>query len=294
MTTVADRAAARIARQAAAETLTGGGRVLRAAASAAGPGFDLAVEVALPLTDAVDTRTRTVQEHVRARTEHLTGRQVAPPRVRVTRLVPVPHPPGTRTADAADAAEVADRAPRTWSQRRLPAACLALAVTAASALLLWHALAPHPPAGPALRPSWRALVTALQAPGARTAGAVGSAVLGGWLLALALTPGHRRLLTLRTRGPVRAVLGRAGASRLVRAALAGVPALRVRSVRCTARGIHVRAERAFGDPDAVAQAATREITRAVEGMALGRTPRIRLDLAGAAPGRRRGGDGDAS
>ncbi|MEU8777098.1 DUF6286 domain-containing protein [Streptomyces sp. NPDC048606] len=372
MTTVADRVAAKIARQAAAESLTGGdGRVLRGTAhgAATGPastrnrGFEVAVDLALPLTEAVDARAGRVQEHVRARTEHLTGRQVGVPLVRVKRLAPAqaapvgpvgpvgpgapavpvgpavplgrgapaggralavpvglpvpagppdPSAPACPPVPACPPAPAGRRAPRAWSRRGVSAGCLAVAVTAASGLLLGRVLAPRLPVDPAAWFPYEALLGHLRDPGLRGAAAAGCALLGLWLVALALTPGRRRMLTLDTVPTVRAVLGRADAARLVRAALAGQPALRVCSVRCTARTVRVRAELAFGggggaaatpdadadaDAEAVREAAYRAVVGAVAAMAPVRSPRVTLALRAASGGGpaapRRDGGSDA-
>ncbi|MFD4245710.1 DUF6286 domain-containing protein [Streptomyces sp. NPDC058525] len=273
VTTVADRVAVKIARQAATEALTDGGRVLRGTASQAGPGFDIAVEVALPLSPDVGSQAVSIQEHVGIRSAHLTGRKVAAPLIRVRQLTAAAPGPGPQPPAVAG-----EQAPRTWSQRRLSAGCLAVTITASSCLLLWNALAPHLLVEAGSLSPYEALVRFARRHSRIGGWAGATAALGMWLVILALTPGHRRLLTLRTPAPVRAGLSRSGAAHLVGAALADVPGLRVRSVRCTARTVHVRSELTFGEAEPARETATLAISHAIEAMALRRNPRIRLDL----------------
>ncbi|MFE3559224.1 DUF6286 domain-containing protein [Streptomyces sp. NPDC059193] len=272
MTTVADRVAAKIARQAATEVIAPGeGLVLRSTASQASKAVDTAVDVRLPLTGTVDSQALRLQDHVEARVRHLTGLAATPPTIRVRQLAAV----APRTMSGA--AAVSDSSVRrTWSERRLTTAVLAAALTVVSYLLLWHAVelrgTPSPP--------WQPPDAALSAAGQRGMWCVAAAaaVMGGWMVLLALTPGHHRLLTLRCGPAARAVMSRMCAARLVQAALADVPGLRVRTVRFAPRRVSVRAELAFGEPEGTRQAAIVAISGAIDGLALSRTPRVKLTL----------------
>lgn len=265
-TTVADRVLVKIARQAAAEAATPvGGRVLRTAASRSGRVVRASVDLALPLSEPTPHGLRHLQEHVAARTRRLTGLAPTTPRIRVRRLTAG----RTGTAAASCGGPVDTRARRTWSQRRPATACLAVALVLLACLVLWKAVHPHPlPAAPAL--GWRPGPQALR---------LGAGLVGVSLVCAALTPGRRRLVDLRGTPDVRAQITRAGAARMVRAALAGLPGLRVRTVRFTRCRVTVRADLAFGSPADVEAAARAVVADTVEGMAPARSPRVRLVLA---------------
>ncbi|MER5737660.1 DUF6286 domain-containing protein [Streptomyces sp. NPDC002262] len=296
VTTVADRATARIARQAAVEAAApAGGHVLGSAAHTRGRGVEVTVEVGLPLSAPADTGWMVhLHEHLTRRTRQLTGLAVGPAHLRVRKLDPLVPEPRPGTAERASPAP----AGRPWSSRRAAATGAASAVAVLSALTLWTVLHEHlpgiaaPPWGPAR--SWTTV------PGGRSLlrpAAWAAAAAGGWLILLALTPGHRRLLPLRCPGPARAVVSRRHAARLVRAAVTEVPGLRVHAVRLTSREVTVRAEAAHGARRDLRDTATETVERALRSMALGRAPEVRLVLRPArvphtAPARRPAREGE--
>ncbi|MYT20781.1 hypothetical protein GTW69_10840, partial [Streptomyces sp. SID7760] len=85
VTTVSDRVAAKIARQAADEAaIRGGGHVLRSTANRTGRSVEMIVEVDLPLgTPGDPARMAHFHGHVTERTRYLTGLEIAPVYVRV-------------------------------------------------------------------------------------------------------------------------------------------------------------------------------------------------------------------
>ncbi|MFE6225935.1 MULTISPECIES: DUF6286 domain-containing protein [unclassified Streptomyces] len=293
VTTVADRVTAKIARQAAAEAAApAGGHVLRSAAATRGRRAEVTVEVDLPLSAPADTGWMAhLHEHLTERTRQLTGLAVDTAHLRVRRLSPAipsptPHPdrnpePSPSLDPPPDSAERRPPVPvgRPWSSRRAAATGAASAVAVVSALTVWTALHAHLPGIAA--PPWEGAGQWPAVPGGRTLrrpAAWAAVIAGGWLILLALTPGHRRLLPLRCPGPAQAVVSRRHAARLIRAAVAEVPGVRVRAVRCTLRRVTVRAEAAYGAPHDLRDAATGTIERAVRNLALGRTPTVRLVL----------------
>ncbi|GGY54302.1 hypothetical protein GCM10010363_39310 [Streptomyces omiyaensis] len=302
VTTVTDRVTARIARQAAAEaTAPLGGRAVRGAASRTGRSVEVTVEVELPLRAPADVGGMTrLRGHVADRTRYLTGQTVASADVRIRALgIAPPHPqppPG-------DAPAVPEAVRRPWSRRRRAVVLPALVLTALSGLLLWSALSSRLPGATA--PA-RAQVEQAEQDGRRERvlrdvgglsvvrhGAVPAAALaGGWLILLALTPGDRRALALGCAPPVRARTTRASAARLVRGALGSVPGLRVHGVRFTRRRVTVRAEAAFGSPEALRRTATDVVGATVASLPLGRRPTVRLVLR-ETPNRRAGRETDA-
>ncbi|MFE2595772.1 DUF6286 domain-containing protein [Streptomyces sp. NPDC059396] len=109
-------------------------------------------------------------------------------------------------------------------------------------------------------------------------GAAVSAVLGLWLIVLALTPGLRRQLPLRVpadgRGRMRAVLDRKGAALLLRDAAMRVPGVGAARVRVRRRHVRVRADVRFGDTAEVKNELTAAVRRGEhDQLALARSPR---------------------
>ncbi|MFF2776050.1 DUF6286 domain-containing protein [Streptomyces sp. NPDC058052] len=286
-----DRAAGRIARQAAAEaTAPLGGRVLGGSASRVGRSVEVTVEVDLPLSAPVDVgRMVRVRSHVVDRTRHLTGESVAPAHIRIRALgIDRPHPPTPpRPMEPAPAG-----VGRPWSRRRLATACLALASTVLCGLLVWTALSSYVPGTAA--PVWPRVESLVRGAGSSAVvrhGAVPVAAwAGGWLVLLAVTPGDRRALALGGASPARARTTRKNAARLVRGSLVDVPGLRVRSVRFTPRRVTVRGVSAFGSPEDVRSTALGAVAAAVASLPLRRTPAVRLVLREARS--RRGGNAD--
>ncbi|MFK0237791.1 DUF6286 domain-containing protein [Streptomyces vinaceus] len=282
VTTVSDRVAAKIARQAADEVaIPGGGHVLRSTAHRTGGSVEMIVEVDLPASTLGNPgRMAHFHAHVTERTRSLTGLVIAPVYVRVRKVTPEPG----RTCPAVTA-PAESTARRPWSRRRAPAAGLGAFAAALSVLLMWTLCRPYVPGIPP--PPWNHVAEAAHVVErwsvVRPAAALAVAVAGGWLLCLAVTPGHRGALALGCPQPipVRARTTRTHAARLVRAAVADVPGLRVRRVRFRARKITVRAHVAFGDPQELREAANEMVSRTIGSMGLARTPTVRLVLAGA-------------
>ncbi|MFB7778659.1 DUF6286 domain-containing protein [Streptomyces bauhiniae] len=275
-TTVSDRAVRRIAGHAVTEALPG--RAARATGSSAtvrGGRAEVAVDVALPYPAPLTPTVRRVQDHVTARTAELTGLDVRTARVGVTTLTPdrmtepdptpdpdrltdptlTPEP--TLTPDPTAVPESAKAAPRTrvprrwWAQRRLPLGVLTLLATLTCGALatdlilvttghrpaaLWrtgalHWLSAHGPGEPPV-----------------TAAALGCALLGVWLIVLAVTPGRRGLLTAHSPAPAtRVAVDRGAVAALLRDTVAGTEGVDTVAVRVRRRRATVRAALAFGD-----------------------------------------------
>ncbi|MFE9406241.1 DUF6286 domain-containing protein [Streptomyces sp. NPDC006530] len=149
-----------------------------------------------------------------------------------------------QSASAADYAAVpvlADgaggRAGRFWSARRVPSALVALLILAAAGLLLYDVASVRAHRS-AMR--WRSGLADWLAEHpvddvAVLAGAGAVAVLGVWLIVLAVTPGLRSILPMRRRSPaVRAGLDRDAAALVLRdraMEVAGIQSARVRMGR---------------------------------------------------------------
>lgn len=195
VTVVADRVAAKVARQACSEvTVPIGGHVLRSTASGTARSVEVTVEVDLPLPAPGNTgHVAHLRHHLIARTEYLTGLSVAPACIRVRKLTSVPTRP---QAQADEPSPFTAR--RSWSPRRPAAAGLAVAVGALSVLLLWAVLQRHVPGMAA--PPFKRVKELTQLSGHRSlvrpVAALTAAAAGAWLILLALTPGRRRVLAL--------------------------------------------------------------------------------------------------
>ncbi|GGY38484.1 DUF6286 domain-containing protein [Streptomyces omiyaensis] len=275
VTTVADRVTAKIARQAAAEaTAKTGGHVLRSAATTRGRHVEVTVEVDLPPSAPADTgRMVHLRDHLTDRTRHLTGLAVTPARLRVRRL----HPLAARPLPEAE--QQPATVGRLWSPRRAAATGTALAVGVLAALTLWSVLHQHLPGIAA--PPWEQVRQWASLSGCRSLArpaALAAAAAGAWLVLLAATPGHRRLLPLGCPRSARAVISRTHAARLIRAAVTEVPGLRVHSVHFTPRKVTVRAEAAYGTPHDVRGTTNTTIERTLRSMVLRHPPQVRLLL----------------
>ncbi|MDI9887934.1 DUF6286 domain-containing protein [Streptomyces sp. HNM0645] len=145
---------------------------------------------------------------------------------------------------------------RFWSRRRIPAALLALAVTAGAGLLLFDVVSVR-----AERPGMRWRRSLADELASRPvddtwvlAGAGAAVVVGAWLVALAVTPGLRHLLPMRRRAgdeDVRAGLDRDAAELVLRdraMEVSGVQSVRVRVRRSR---VGVRAVSHFRELDEV-------------------------------------------
>ncbi|GAA4681448.1 DUF6286 domain-containing protein [Streptomyces buecherae] len=174
---------------------------------------------------------------------------------------------------------------RAWSARRGPAAVLALLGSAACGMLLYDQVAMgygHPAA------PWRTHTKDWLADTPGTSGwVIGAAailaVLGVYLMVIALTPGGRRRLPMAPPAPsVRAVLDRASAATLLREAALRTPGVTAARVRVRGRRrARVRATVAYGDVTAVRAALHEELLAATDRLGLAHPPRIRLRLTAA-------------
>ncbi|WP_338692653.1 DUF6286 domain-containing protein [Streptomyces sp. Q6] len=258
-------------------------REVSASATVVGRRAVVGVRVTLPFPAQLSAATRSVQEHVTARTRALTGLDVPSARVVVAGLAAHGTPPSPTDADADADVGPAGRPPRRWWSQRRRAAGLLLASAAAAAIvctvdvLRVHA-AGEPPA------EWRPAAVRWLAghgpgdPAVTLAGAV-AALIGVWLLILALTPGRRRRLTLRTAGDGWcAAIDRSAVAALIRDVVADVPGTQDVKARCGRRTVTVRGEVAFGDCASARYQALRAATGLLAACDLRRPPRLRLAL----------------
>ncbi|MFJ3205641.1 DUF6286 domain-containing protein [Streptomyces sp. NPDC086989] len=166
---------------------------------------------------------------------------------------------------------------RPWSARRIPAALTALIIGAAAGILLFDVLRVRAGSTAA---AWRRRLadelatrpvddTLIQI----TAGVI--AVLGLWLIILALTPGLRRQLPLQTPGPrMHADLDRTAAELQLRDAAMRVAGVSAAKVKCFQHRVKARADVRFRAPADVKtdlQAALRE---QLDRLDLARAPRL--------------------
>ncbi|MET9881395.1 DUF6286 domain-containing protein [Actinacidiphila glaucinigra] len=110
-------------------------------------------------------------------------------------------------------------------------------------------------------------------------GAAVAAVVGIWLLFLALTPGLRRLLPLRAPDDcagVRAWLDRRGAELMLRDAAMRVPGIGRAWVRVGRRRVVVRADVRFRDPTTVRDDLREAVQDQCRRLALAHTPRLTI------------------
>ncbi|MFD3871885.1 DUF6286 domain-containing protein [Streptomyces sp. NPDC058623] len=282
-TTIADKAVRRIAEKAASEVLpapsagtaTGSARVH-------GRTADVALHVALPYPTPLSETTRRVQQHVAERTRELTGLEIAPPRLAVTRLSAqgaAPVAPDPLTSNDGPPT----RGPRRWwSARRAPTAVLVLLAAAACAAVTVDVIRVH--AGGHRAAEWR-LHTVDWFAAHRfgdlgvTVGAAVGAVVGLWLLAQALTPGRRGRLTVSGPTPRHNVaVDRSTVAELVRGAVHDVPGIETLRVRVGRRRLTVRARLAFGDQQEALRQATAATDRILAGCRLRRTLRHRVSV----------------
>ncbi|MFD7629537.1 DUF6286 domain-containing protein [Streptomyces sp. NPDC059851] len=140
---------------------------------------------------------------------------------------------------------------RPWSPRRIPAALTALLIAAAAGILLFdiaRVRAGQPAAAWRVRLADELATRPLDDLWVRIGAAV-IAVLGLWLIALAVTPGLRHQLPLKTPdAQVRAVLDREAAAFLLRDAAMRVPGVSGVRIRMGRHRIGTRADVRFRDP----------------------------------------------
>lgn len=175
------------------------------------------------------------------------------------------------------------RSPRLWSGRRIPAALVAFIAFCAIGALLYDVIAVRAgqPAG-----TWRTRITEemttrpVDDPWLLATGAV-AVVLGLWLLILALTPGLRRLLPLRTpedSPETGAWLDRKGAAIVLRDAAMRVPGVSRARIQVRRRRVVARVEVGFRDIATVRDDLSQALQRQCRQLALVHTPRLAIRL----------------
>ncbi|MFD7056296.1 DUF6286 domain-containing protein [Streptomyces mirabilis] len=183
-------------------------------------------------------------------------------------------PPPNLTAGEHDRGH---RTHRPWSARRIPAALVASVILIAAVAALFDVAAVragHPAA------AWRRhlageLATRPVDDVWMLTGAAAAAVLGIWLIVLALTPGLRHWLPLRSPAPrLRASLDRDGAADLLRDAAMRVPGVSRARVRVRRHRIKARADVRFRDPQQVKEDLTAVLDEERDQLVLARPPRI--------------------
>ncbi|WP_374112935.1 DUF6286 domain-containing protein [Streptomyces sp. WAC 00631] len=168
---------------------------------------------------------------------------------------------------------------RFWSTRRVPAAIVALVAVTATGLLLYDVAAVRA-GGPAMR--WRRVLADELATRPLDdrwvlAGAALTAAVGLWLLVLAVTPGLRALLPMRTpagAGDVRAVLGRSAAALILRDRAMEVPGVRSARIDVRRRRVRARVTSHFRDPDDIRADLDTALTDGVRELGLARQPSL--------------------
>ncbi|MET8245539.1 DUF6286 domain-containing protein [Streptomyces sp. NPDC005202] len=175
---------------------------------------------------------------------------------------------------------------RFWSARRVPAGIVALLLLLAAGAFLYDvaAVRAHRPALRWRRELARQLAERPLDDTWVLVGAGVTAVLGLWLVVLAVTPGLRDLLPMRRTHPdVRAGLYREAAALVLRdraMEIAGVQSVRVRLRRRTA---DVRAVTHFRELDDVRADLDAVLADAIRGLGLARPPALSVHVA--RPGR---------
>jgi hypothetical protein len=178
---------------------------------------------------------------------------------------------------AAGAHDRRHRTHRPWSARRIPAALVASVILVAAAVALFDVVAVR-----AGRPvaAWRRhladeLATRPLDDVWVLTGAAVAAALGIWLIVLALTPGLRHWLPLRSPAPgLRASLDRDGAADLLRDAAMRVPGVSTARVRVRRHRVKARADIRFRDPQQVKDDLTAVLDQERDQLVLARPPRI--------------------
>jgi len=170
---------------------------------------------------------------------------------------------------------------RPWSARRLPAMLVAAAIVVATGAALVDVVAVRAGRQAA---GWRKHLTEALATRPvddvwMLAGAAVAAAVGVWLIALALSPGLRHLLPLRSPADgaaprLRASLDRDGAAALLRDAAMRVPGVSTARIRVRRHRIKARANVHFRNPQQVKADLTAILNEEREHLALCRPPRI--------------------
>jgi uncharacterized protein DUF6286 len=170
---------------------------------------------------------------------------------------------------------------RPWSARRVPAALVAAVIVVAAGAALVDVVAVRAGRQAA---GWRKhladeLATRPVDDVWMLTGAAVAAAVGVWLIALALSPGLRHLLPLRSPADcpapeLRASLDRNGAAALLRDAAMRVPGVSTAHVRVRRHRIKARADVRFRDPQKVKADLATVLTEERDQLALSRPPRI--------------------
>ncbi|MCX4557591.1 DUF6286 domain-containing Asp23/Gls24 family envelope stress response protein [Streptomyces umbrinus] len=282
-TTVSERAVRRIAERATTEALPapGGTRTARAATSVRGRRAEVSLGVTLPYPAPLADTVREVQRHVVERTRELTGLEVSAARISVIALA-APTSAQPLVSPAEDA--VPKSAPRRWwSQRRVPVAVLTSVAALGCGALALDVVQVHTAHLPAA--AWRTSAVHWLTghgpgdPAVLVAGGL-TALVGIWMVVLALTPGRRHQSTVRTSAyHVDAAVDRSAVQVLVRDAVGDVEGIGAVRVRVRRRRVTVRAGLAFGDRAGAHAAATAAARAAVTACHLRRAPRLRVVVA---------------
>ncbi|MFJ7127269.1 DUF6286 domain-containing protein [Streptomyces sp. NPDC098101] len=194
---------------------------------------------------------------------------------------PAPAPAPAREEEPGTTAPAAP-ARRFWAVRRVPAALLAAVVLGGAGLLLYDVAA--------VRADHSAMAWRKEtAEGLATepldstwvlAGASLAALLGLWLLLLALTPGLRSVLPMRRDHPdVRAGLDRKAAALILRDRAMEVSGVQSAKVRVRRSKAAVRAVSHFRDLDEVRADLERAVTTGVDELGLARPPAPKVRVA---------------
>ncbi|MDX3763401.1 DUF6286 domain-containing protein [Streptomyces sp. AK02-04a] len=292
-TTVGDRVVRRIAERAAAEALPPGEiGVIGAKVTTGGGRAGLTVDLTLPYRVALEKSGNQVHQYVAERTAKLSGLTIRPARIRVRVLTlrAKPASDGLTAAVVPSAGQETSvrSAKRMWSQRRLPAALVAILGIVVCTAGLYEFMTVHVMGGAPLS-LWSRLLTWLSThgPGDSTPALDWVTLLLGFgLILLAVTPGRRRSLTMRSPDPgMRAALNRSAAESLVSDAVSDVYGISHARVRVGGRRARIRAAVEFGDRDAAYEAVMATAHETLAACGLRRTPRLRVRVR-TAPGRR--------
>lgn len=187
-----------------------------------------------------------------------------------------PTEPGSPNPTAGERDE-GHRTHRPWSARGLPAALVAsvILVAAVAALVDVVAVRAGRPAAAWRRHLADALATRPVDDVWMLTGAAVAAAVGIWLIVLALTPGLRHWLPLRSPAPwLRSSLDRSGAADLLRDAAMRVPGVSKARIRVRRHRVKARADVRFRAPQQVKDDLTAVLDEERDRLALARPPRI--------------------
>jgi hypothetical protein len=170
---------------------------------------------------------------------------------------------------------------RFWSARRTPATLVALAVLAATGPLLYDIVSVRAdwPAA-----SWRRTLAAELATrrlddAAVVTTAVAAILIGGWLVALAVTPGLRGLLPMRrTSELMRSGIERAAAAVVLRDRAMEVSGVRSCRVTVGRRRVRAQAEAHFRELDVVRADLDAVLHHGIEELGLARRPGLTVHV----------------